>query len=302
MTNTIKSILSRGALAILAVSLFSSCTTAQNQPNHPEGTGGLTAMKTLSDRIVQELTTDTTGESRNIAVTPFEGPEYVAPLIQDEIISAFLRARIPGLAIFERSGLNKVIAEANLALSGLVEEESAVTIGTLTGVDAVLIGTIQELSGSFIVSARLVDTANGMIIAAGRGEVPAVSAHFLTGNGQESGKSLAKDEWSILDKTFRVTELVLKEELQPPEELAVRKIVTTGREWIEFNRSNETMWRGSITQAGTGSFEVTWTETPNMPERAGETTRYNYHRSDDTLMVRIIVGDYEIGYLAMVEE
>jgi TolB-like protein len=80
---------------------------------------------------------------------------------------------IPGLAIFERSSLNTVIAEAKLAMSGLVEEESAVKIGNLTEVDAVVIGSIQELAGVFVVSARLVDTANGMIIGTGRGELPA---------------------------------------------------------------------------------------------------------------------------------
>lgn len=279
-----------GVSLVLTLLLFTGCASS---PESPESRSGYSTIQTLSDRIVQELTIGAAGESRNIAVTPFEGPETMAPLVQDEIISAFLRARIPGLAIFERSGLNTVIEEANLGMSGLVEEESAVTIGSLTGVDAVVIGTIQELAGVFIVSARLVNTANGMIIGTGRGELPAVlEGPVGSGTGRDG---------SILGKTFRVTELVLKEELQPPDEFAVRKIATTGGEWREYNARGETMWRGSITETGPGSFEVTWIEVPGMPERVGQTTRYNYHRSDGTLLVRIIVGDYEIGYLAMVE-
>lgn len=80
------------------------------------------AMRIALDDLVGQMTPPSEDAERNIGVTPPEGETTVATYLQDEIIAAFLRARIPGLAVYERTHINTLLGEANLGISGLISE------------------------------------------------------------------------------------------------------------------------------------------------------------------------------------
>ncbi len=78
---------------------------------------------------------------------------------------------IPIFSIVERSRLNRIIEEQALGQTGIIDNEKAVHLGQIVGVDAIIVGSIHTYeSGSpdyFGFSFRLVDTTTGVIIWSG---------------------------------------------------------------------------------------------------------------------------------------
>jgi len=71
---------------------------------------------------------------------------------------------LPALKLYERKRLDAVLAENELALSGLVDERLAQRIGQLAPIDALLAGTYTPLAGSVDVNCRLVDVVTGEVL------------------------------------------------------------------------------------------------------------------------------------------
>lgn len=73
--------------------------------------------------------------------------------------------------VIERQQLNKVIAEQKLSLTGVVDPASAKQLGRILGVEAIVSGTITNLSQSVKVNARLISTETGEIFAVASTEI-----------------------------------------------------------------------------------------------------------------------------------
>ncbi len=67
--------------------------------------------------------------------------------------------------VVERQLLNKILQEHQLSLSGMIDENSAVELGKILGVDAVATGSITDLGTSVKVNARLISTESGKVFS-----------------------------------------------------------------------------------------------------------------------------------------
>ncbi|HEX8187738.1 MAG TPA: FlgO family outer membrane protein, partial [Pyrinomonadaceae bacterium] len=73
--------------------------------------------------------------------------------------------------VIERQLLNKIIAEQKLSLTGVIDPASAKQLGKILGVEAIVAGTVTNLSQSLKVNARLVSTETGEIFSVASAEI-----------------------------------------------------------------------------------------------------------------------------------
>ncbi len=70
--------------------------------------------------------------------------------------------------IVERSLLKQVLDELKLGQTGIVDANSAKELGKLTGVDAIIAGTITDLGSTIAINCRLIETQSGEVFAAAK--------------------------------------------------------------------------------------------------------------------------------------
>ena len=68
--------------------------------------------------------------------------------------------------VVERGLLQKIVAEQKLALSGVVDESTATTLGKVLGVKIVITGSVMKLQNITEINARIIDVESASIIAA----------------------------------------------------------------------------------------------------------------------------------------
>jgi hypothetical protein len=243
-------------------------------------------VETATDELLVQMTTSLGGEPRRIGVTTPEGEGDHGEFLQDEIIAAFLRAQIAGVEIYERSRLNAILEEAAFGISGLVAEETAVEFGEMVGVDALVVGAFRENGTVLVLSARLVDAETGQILGAGSVDFPASLVAGSTGTAALP---------TLLDREFTVRELVLRPDIQPDPANAVQRITTFDGVWTEYDRSDRMIATGTLSETAPGQFAVEWT----FPDMG--ITYYNYHRTADSFVARVIADETEIGYIEFSE-
>ena len=69
--------------------------------------------------------------------------------------------------VVERSQLDKILEEQALGQSGFLDQETAAQVGTLIGVDAVVVGNVGLLKTQIEIDGRLVQPENGKVLSAG---------------------------------------------------------------------------------------------------------------------------------------
>ncbi len=74
--------------------------------------------------------------------------------------------------VIERQLLNKIIKEQKLEVTGIIVDSSAVKIGNLLGVNAIVTGTMTELTNSVKVHARFIGVETGEIFGTASIEIP----------------------------------------------------------------------------------------------------------------------------------
>ncbi len=107
------------------------------------------------------------GQRMSIAVLPFEnkgGDPGLSGMVQDKMITSLYSLK--RFKILERTQIDKVLGEQKLGLTGAIDQNKAVKVGKLIGVDAILIGSITSGERGTGMDARLIDTENGTIITA----------------------------------------------------------------------------------------------------------------------------------------
>ncbi len=270
----------------ISVVLLTSCTSTSQQNQSVSQTTPAPTVRASTDELLAQMTETISSETRRIGVTTPEGEGGTGEILQDEIIASFLRARLPGVEIYERSRLNAILEEAEFGISGLVSDETAVRLGEMVGVDALVVGSYRHSGTSVSVNVRLIDATSGRIIGAGSVEVPIAVVQPATG---------PQTEPTLFEREYTVRELVLRSDIQPDPDVAVSRITTYGEIWTEYDRSDRMIGTGEMDAAAPGQFSVSWT----FPDMG--VTYYNYHRTADSIVARIIADDTEIGYIAFVE-
>lgn len=94
--------------------------------------------------------------------------ENGAPTLLGSTISSQLLPQMsePGkLILVEKSQLNRLIDEQSFQKSGLVLSDKSLEIGKLSGVDLLLLGTVQFNDQTFLLQLRVVSLQSGEILA-----------------------------------------------------------------------------------------------------------------------------------------
>lgn len=120
--------------------------------------------------MVGDMAAEVKGKTMRIAVLEFSYSNHKASpgpaIIQERITTAMAKAKVGTLV--ERSLLNRVMGELKLQRSGIMDETTIKKLGKVLGVDAVVVGTLNDLDKETTeVNARLVNTETAEIISAG---------------------------------------------------------------------------------------------------------------------------------------
>ncbi len=115
-----------------------------------------------------------------IAVAPFHDnsreseASYIGFQISEYLTSAL--AAFPELSVIERGELKAVMEEQKLALSGLIDDATAVKVGAIVQAQRLLVGSYTLSGTNLTVNGRIVDTESGRVLSS------AVIEGYYTGN------------------------------------------------------------------------------------------------------------------------
>ncbi len=123
-----------------------------------------------------------------------------------DIIFAKLSAR-PDLLLVERQALDKILQEAELNLSGMVDPMQATKIGQLTGAKIIITGSVFEVDKKLYIVAKVIGTETSRVFAASTdgsmGELAALSEQIAQQIGQtitDKGQELLAVQQTIDDR------------------------------------------------------------------------------------------------------
>jgi TolB-like protein len=134
------------------------------------------ARPVLAQKVLAEGVEDLAGQiaasvakeqKAKVAVLPFrelDGRQTMLGMFLAEELVTNLFAR--GLDIVERTMLDRVLGEIKLGQSGVIDPETAREVGKVAGVDALVSGTITDLSSYVALNCRLIDAQTGRVFAA----------------------------------------------------------------------------------------------------------------------------------------
>ena len=126
----------------------------------------------LDDLAGKLMQTKADGSKASFAIIPFS-TDYKNALVENYITDALTESMFNtgSVKIFERENLDAILKEQNFQASGLVNEDTAKSIGMLAGVDFVCYGTLKDVGDAFTVNARVIDVETGEICAMARTNV-----------------------------------------------------------------------------------------------------------------------------------
>lgn len=81
----------------------------------------------------------------------------------------------------ERKAMSKVVEEIALGQSGLINEDKAIKAGNILGATMIVTGSVAEIDGYFIVSARVVIVETGEILASSMVEIKQRNLLLISG-------------------------------------------------------------------------------------------------------------------------
>lgn len=103
-----------------------------------------------------------------IAILPFrERGEEVKQMGGQVADLMFARLVVdPSLFLVDREDLDKVLGEAELNLSGIVNPQEAITIGQLTGAKLIVTGSVFQIDNTIYLVAKIIGTETSRVIGA----------------------------------------------------------------------------------------------------------------------------------------
>lgn len=152
-----------GLVAIfVAVALFSHGLAAQPVAGSIEG-----GLQDLAQAIVSKSSQN---DADVVAVLPFPNSDgrcsVLGTYLADELIQSLFNVTGSKLRIIERSQLEALLREIKIGEGGLLNPVTTQKLGTLSGVKALVLGTVTVIGDHIRINARLVSTANGQTVSA----------------------------------------------------------------------------------------------------------------------------------------
>jgi TolB-like protein len=114
-------------------------------------------------------------------------PKQLAASITENVSSEIADSH--AFQIVERSQMDKIMKEQAFSLSGASADSDAVKIGQLAQAQKLLVGSVNKIGSSYIVTARIVDIEKGTVELATK--VTATSENDLAVMTEELGRKLA---------------------------------------------------------------------------------------------------------------
>jgi TolB-like protein len=168
------------------VSIFlTSCMTGGQEDSADE-------IAYVSEDIAwQLLDSDVYENNYHIAVLPFiesskETPNDFGKYFADELISSLYIEGEGDLVILERTQVNQLLQEAEFAATGLISEDTAVKLGQMLGVDAVVIGSFIIIDNTVRINARAVSVETGRIDGVAKSDLPLSAYRAIMGESVDS--------------------------------------------------------------------------------------------------------------------
>ena len=93
-----------------------------------------------------------------------------------EELSVAITGAAEGFEVVDRTHLKSILQEHKLALTGLIDPSTARKLGEITGIQALITGTITPFGDSVRLSVKVLDVATAKIIVATSGEIPKTKA------------------------------------------------------------------------------------------------------------------------------
>ncbi|HYC58960.1 MAG TPA: FlgO family outer membrane protein [Thermoanaerobaculia bacterium] len=137
----------------------------------------LHAQRVLGDGIrelAQQIASSVTKEKKTrVAVAPFhelQGSSTVlGAFIAEELVTNLFLAG--GLEMVERAQLDKVLKEQKLQQTGAIDPDTAREVGRLSGVDAIVTGSITDFQSYVGINCRLIDAQTGRVFGAAQTKI-----------------------------------------------------------------------------------------------------------------------------------
>ncbi|MHB0935531.1 MAG: CsgG/HfaB family protein [Armatimonadota bacterium] len=106
-----------------------------------------------------------------IAISTFKLVDIASPSVADNVAEDLSTSLLKSdFTVIERGQLDKVLKELKIQDSGMIDPDTALKIGQLTGCDIVMVGSISDRGQFIVINARFLETATGKTIAAERVE------------------------------------------------------------------------------------------------------------------------------------
>jgi len=147
---------------------------------------------------------------RTVAVVDFTDLQgnvtQLGRFIAEELSAKLVSVR-QGFRVIERLQLNSIIAEHKLSASWFLEPKAVEKFGKISGVDAIVTGTVTPFGDSVRVSAKVITTDTAEVIAAATGNIAktkAIEEHLArmvkVENKSKIEKDLNKFNWREWEK------------------------------------------------------------------------------------------------------
>ncbi len=123
------------------------------------------ALNNLTDQISKYIVEQ---KKAKIAIIPFQDIQRQAVTVLANFIAEELTTNLFATGKFnivERSLLKQVVDELKLSQTGILDPSSAKEFGKMTGVDAIIAGTIVNLGVIIAINCRLIETQTGEVFA-----------------------------------------------------------------------------------------------------------------------------------------
>ena len=151
---------------VLMMSLIISCgpATKTSVLQQPAGSSLDDQMNKLTNQIISSFNQSSVKKIAIIEFADLEGNvTQLGKFIAEELITRIFTTG--KFEVVERNLLQKVLEEQQLGMTGYIDQESAISIGQLLGVEAIVTGSITNLGKSVKINARLISTETGSVFA-----------------------------------------------------------------------------------------------------------------------------------------
>lgn len=152
-------------LVMIDILFVAGCATTPPIGGVKKGPEGINAASEIASRVSARAESL---PNRRVAVVEFSditGEESLSgKLLAERIITKLVEDAT--VSVVERSQVKKILEEQKFEISGVVDSSTAKEMGKFLGVDAIVSGTIANLGETNEINARMIDTENGLILAA----------------------------------------------------------------------------------------------------------------------------------------